>query len=148
MAIELNEETLALVVAELQLQNPPHFLLNHSGNFSREEVGDLPKGAVVRGTYQASSNTVTITSQGEWAEREGLYVITKHIRFTILHELRHAWQRENWSDEEMRLAGLGKYEYRKEELDANSFADYASPKYRTLVQIKRQQIGNRRRLPG
>lgn len=143
VTIELNEDTLAQIVKELDLSKPPSFTLNHSGQFAKREmdVGGKGERVLVRGSYHAPTNLVTITSQGESYEREGLYVLTKHIRFTVLHELRHAWQREHWTAEQKRKAAAGPYHLRFEEIDANQWADYASPKYRTLVQIKRRQVG-------
>ena len=101
----------------------------------------------MRGTHHAGSNHITITTQGEQYERESLYVLTKHIRFTILHELRHAWQHRNWTPEQMNRAKQGPYAMRLVEIDANKWAEYASPKYTGLVKIKREQVGTRRRLP-
>lgn len=141
VTIELNEDTLAQIVEELDLSKPPSFTLNHSGQFAGSTFGDKDRKVIVRGSYHEPTNLVTITSQGESYEREGLYVLTKHVRFTVLHELRHAWQREHWTAEQKRKAATGPYHLRFEEIDANQWADYASPKYRTLVQIKRRQVG-------
>lgn len=144
VSIELSDEVFKRVVAELELENPPSLTLNHSGLFPKEV---LPVKGQVRGTYHAPTNSVTITSQGEAYEREGLLVLTKHVRFTVLHELRHAWQRENWTDEEMRRAFTGPYSLQKGEIDANNWADYAMPKYTKLVAIKRTFVG-KKKLPG
>ena len=144
--VELDEEVLRRVIEELELSNPPDFTLNHSGKFPKSFFGEEHKN--VRGSYEPATNHVTITSQGESFEREGLYVLTKHIRFTVLHELRHAWQREHWTAEEKREAARGSYRERKEEIDANKWAAYASPLYAKLVTIKRTTVGNRRRPPG
>ena len=138
VTIELDSETLEDVICELELSNPPTFALNHSGRLSGVRVRDNQQ---VRGSYHGASNHVTITSQGSSYEREGLFVLTKHVRFTVLHELRHAWQREHWTEEQQIAGRLGSYEFRLEETDANSWADYAMPKYRGLVTIKRTQVG-------
>lgn len=138
VSVEMNEEILADVIAELELSNPPSFTMNHSGKFARNEVSVNGK---VRGSYHPGTNHVTITSQGESFEKEGLYVLTRHLRFTVLHELRHAWQREHWTEEERIKAAQGPYDLRHEEIDANQWAEYAMPKYRGLVKVNRQRVG-------
>lgn len=137
VSIELDDNILQLVIGELELNNPPSFTLNHSGQLPGVRI----KNATIRGSYDAATNTVTITSQGEAYEREGLYVLTKHVRFTALHELRHAWQREHWTPEQLERARQGPYALRHEEIDANCWAEYAMPKYRGLIRINRQQVG-------
>lgn len=137
ISIELDQNELGQIISELELSNPPSFTLNHSGRFSKEEIGDHGK---VRGVFFPAENHVAITTQGESYEKEGLYVLTKHIRFTVLHELRHAWQREHWTEEQKIAGRIGPYALRPEEIDANSWADYASGKYR-LVKVTRQQVG-------
>jgi len=136
ITIEMNHEILCQVIGELELSNPPTLALNHSGRIANS--GGFPK---IRGSYNPPNNHVTITSQGESYEREGLYVLTKHVRFTVLHELRHAWQREHWTEEQQIAARQGAYHERLEEIDANQWADYASPKYRGLITIKRTRVG-------
>lgn len=136
VSIEMDFEILCQVIGELELSNPPTFALNHSGQLS-----GVRTNAHVRGSYHQASNHVTVTSQGSSYEREGLYVLTKHIRFTVLHELRHAWQREHWTEEQLIAGQQGDYAHRLEETDANQWADYAMPKYRGLVNIKRTQVG-------
>jgi len=136
VTIEMNETVLAQAYEELKLSNPPSFTLNHSGKYA-----DISKDQKVRGMYHGDTNHVDITSQGDSNEREGLYVLTKHIRFTVLHELRHAWQREHWTPEQKTLGHQGNYAQRIEEIDANEWARYASQKYRGLVTIKRRQVG-------
>lgn len=137
VSIEMDENILALVIQELNLSNPPSFTLNHSGFHPDLKV----EHGKVRGAYHSPTNHVTITSQGESYEREGLYVLTKHVRFTVLHELRHAWQREHWTPEQQERARQGAYSSRHEEIDANTWAEYAMPKYRGLVRITRQRVG-------
>lgn len=134
VSIELDEKLLADAISELELKNAPTFTLNDSGRSHAEHER-------VRGVYHPATNHITITSQGESYTREGLYVLTKHVRFTVLHELRHAWQREHWSPEQQRLGAAGDYADRIEEQDANAWADYASPKYRGLVVITRTPVG-------
>jgi hypothetical protein len=138
VTIKLDADLLAQLVAELELSNPPSFTLNHSGQLSGVRIGGETK---VRGSYHHATNHVTVTSQGSSYEREGLYVLTKHVRFTVLHELRHAWQREHWTKEQQIAGSQGDYAHRHEEIDANQWADYAMPAYRGLVTIKRTQVG-------
>lgn len=135
VSIELDEAVLAQIIAELELSDPPTFTLNGSSTTQKFD------GAKVRGYYSPADNHVSISTQGESYEKEGLVVLTKHIRFTVLHELRHAWQREHWTDEQKALGSIGPYNLRPEELDANAWADYASPKYRGIVRVKKTQVG-------
>lgn len=138
VTVELDDNILQLVIGELELKNAPSFTLNHSGQYTGRR--DNPNEQV-RGSYDQLHNHVNITSQGESYEREGLYVLTKHLRFTVLHELRHAWQREHWTAEQQERARQGPYQFRHEEIDANTWAEYAMPKYRGLVRVTRQQVG-------
>lgn len=137
ISIELAQNELDQIISELELSNPPSFTLNHSGKFARDAISVDGK---VRGSFDPTTNHVTVTTQGESYEKEGLYVLTKHIRFTVLHELRHAWQREHWTEEQKIHGRQGPYHLRPEEIDANAWADYASGKFR-LVKVTRQQVG-------
>lgn len=136
--IQMDADVLARVIGDLGLENAPSFTLNHSGNYPKDL---LPVQGQVRGVYHPATNHVDITSGAEAYEREGLTVLTKHVRFTVLHELRHAWQRENWTDDQIQKAFSGPYQYQPGEIDANAWADYAMPKFPKLVTIKRTQIG-------
>lgn len=138
VTISLDADILAQLIAELELSNPPTFALNHSGHLSGVRLGNNMQ---VRGSFDHGTNHVTVTSQGSSYEREGLYILTKHVRFTVLHELRHAWQREHWTKEQQIAGRQGDYTHRGEEIDANQWADYAMPAYRGLVTIKRTQVG-------
>jgi hypothetical protein len=137
VSITLDEDVLKDVIAELRLSNPPSFTLNHSGRHAEL----VKEHAKVRGFYEPGNNHVGITTQGESFEKEGIVVMTKHLRFTILHELRHAYQREHWTAEQLATGRCGPYELRKVELDANLWAEYAMPVYPKLVVVKRQTIG-------
>lgn len=139
VAITLNEDVLRRVIAELELQNAPTFTLNSNGRVAPE--GNTGRFSEIRGLYDPGSNHVTIAAARPEHSREGLYVLTKHLRHTILHELRHAWQREKWSPAEKARAAEGPYEFRREEIDANEWAEYASPKFKGLVTVTRTQVG-------
>jgi hypothetical protein len=139
VSIELDEDVLAAVIEELKLSNPPTFTLNSRGKVNPE--GNTGRFSEIRGLYDPATNHVTVAAARPEHSREGLYVLTKHLRHTVLHELRHAWQREHWTAEQKRRAGEGEYELRIEERDANDWAAYASPKYRGLVRVSRTQVG-------
>ena len=138
VSITLGETDFRHALQELEIdQNPPDMILNYSGHHP-----ELSKQhGVVRSVYVPSDHHILITTQGEAFEREGLLVMTKHLRFTVLHELRHAHQHTHWSAEQLIEARRGPYELRGVELDANAWADYAMPIYPGLVIVKRQQVG-------
>lgn len=139
VTLTLNEDVLANVIAELRLTNPPTFTMNARSDMPHPDVaGDH---ALIRGLYDPVKNHVAIASQGYAYEREGFYVLTKHVRHTILHELRHAWQREYWTPEQQEHGRQGGYRQRPEEIDANQWAEFAAPRYPNLVKVTRQQVG-------
>jgi len=137
--LQLDEATLHTVFAELRLTNPPSFTLNASGHADPNKNNAGTK--MFRGMYHPTNNHIEIGTQGASFSKESLFILTKHLRFTVLHELRHAWQRENWSESEQAIAADGDYESQPQEIDANAWAEYASPKYKSLVVVRRNQVG-------
>jgi hypothetical protein len=139
--VELDESVLADAIRELGLNEPPTFTLNHNGKVSasKNSGGFLE----VRGLYSPSKNNVTIATATETAQRERIPELAKHLRFTVLHELRHAWQRENWSGEYAEQMAAGPYFMRGEEIDANEWAEYAMPLFPGLVKVKRRPVGGK-----
>lgn len=138
ISIELDENVLELALGELELLDKrPTFTLNHSGQF----LGFNDKFGHVRGMYDAATHHISLATQHEQYEREGFYVMTKHFRFTLLHELRHAHQQTHWTAAQLIEARRGPYEFRIEEIDANQWADYAMPKFVGVVRVQRQRIG-------
>lgn len=137
--IELDEEVLARVVRELGLRNPPGFILNDRGGGRNTSAGRI----AYRGLYDGANNLVRIASQHQSSQRERLIELTKHTKVTVLHELRHAWQRENWSAEYQREAAKGPYHERIEEQDAEAWAEYAAPMFPGLVKVTRRPVGGK-----
>lgn len=134
--IELNPEVLAAVVAELELKNAPTFRLHSTGKLkTKDGFGNY------RGLYEPAKNHVTIANGFDAYARERQTELVKHLSFTVLHELRHAWQRENWDADTKQAMAAGPYAIRGEELDANAWAEYAQPKYRGLVTVTRRPVG-------
>jgi hypothetical protein len=139
--IELDADTLARAIKELKLTNAPKFVLNHSGVARNTTAG---KGEQqVRGLYSPMTNIVSIASQRPEHSRERLIELTRHVSFTVLHELRHAYQREYWTVEQKMECEAYDYAQRPDEIDANLWAEYARPKYLGLVKITRRPVGGK-----
>jgi hypothetical protein len=140
--IELDADTLARAIKELKLTTPPKFVLNHSGVARNTNAG---KGEQqVRGLYSPKTNIVSIASQRPSSSQERLIELTRHVSFTVLHELRHAYQREYWTVEQhMENSMVEDYHMKPEEIDANLWAEYARPKYLGLVKITRRPVGGK-----
>lgn len=128
--LEVNEETLQKAINDLELENPPTFVLNGTRDSQN-----------VYGTYEQKRNLVTINVHRRGNGSTALTELTKRVKRTILHELRHAWQREKLSQEELVEWGLGPYHLRREERDANDWAVRSEAKYPGLVRVVRKQSG-------
>lgn len=139
--VELDESILAEVIRELKLANPPTITLNHNGLVTAEN--NNAGAGEVRGLYSPAKNHVTIATANPSSQRERQIELAKHLRFTVLHELRHAWQRENWDDRTAAAMRDGTYFDSGEEQDANAWAEYAMPKYAGLVKVTRRPVGGR-----
>jgi hypothetical protein len=139
--IELDEEVLARAIRELGLRRPPKFILSDRGYARNTNMGAGLQQ--FRGLYEPRTNTVRIASQHESSQRERLIELTKHVKVTVLHELRHAWQRENWSPEYLIEAAKGDYGEQIQEQDADAWAEYAAPMFAGLVKITRRPVGGK-----
>lgn len=139
VTLELDEEILQRAITELELTNPPAIKLNGSGAKTETAGGKM----TWRGLYDPASHTITVASGLAALSKERLIEMVPHLRFTLLHELRHAWQRENWSAAEIAAAFSGPYHLQPGEIDANAWADYAMPAYVGIVKAKRRPVGGR-----
>ena len=128
--LQIDQEMLERAIANLELENPPAFVLNGT----RDDVNVL-------GTFEARRNLVTINVHRPGFGATALAVLTKGVKHTILHELRHAWQREKLSPEELTLWKQGRYRDRREERDANDWAARNERSYPGLVKIVRKKSG-------
>lgn len=146
VGLEINEVVLQQVIEELHLKNPPTFVLNARG--VDKSHPDLGKTGEYRGMYYGASNTVEVATGNAGLKHESLTIQTRHLKKTLLHELRHAWQREHWDDEMMREAKRGEYWDRLEERDARAYADDALNRFPGLVKVTRHRTASSRpRLP-
>lgn len=68
-----------------------------------------------------------------------LIFVANNITRTLLHELRHVWQEENWTPKQWADDDRHAYGIKPSEIDANDFADRNLSKYRGLVRVKREQ---------
>ena len=128
--LQIDQTVLDKVIADLELENPPSFVLNGT----RDNINIL-------GTYEAKRNLVTVNIHRPGFGGTALTILTKSVKHTVLHELRHAWQRENLSQEELNLWKQGPYRERREERDANDWATRNERLYPGLVKIVRKKSG-------
>lgn len=153
--IEIDEVQLSRLYDDLKIQSRPKIIVNFDSRAEgkgakmkttaahkkkiRETGGDL------RGRYSPSSNTITIANQTRSFPHQSHALIQHSVRWTLLHEVRHRWQDENWTEREKQANREGNYEERVEELDANDFAARHAVDYPGLVKV----TSNRRprRLP-
>jgi hypothetical protein len=146
VAAEINPVIFAEVVKDLELQDPPTFTTNGSSSLNHHITS---KGVILRGTYDAVRNHVILYTQSENEERTPSTLLRMQLQFTMLHELRHAWQRENWDAAMKRKMSWGKYEERGEERDANEYAENHRALYPGLIKVKVTPLGKTKsRLPG
>ena len=146
IGLELDETVLAEVIADLQLSDPPTFVLNHSGRIA--DHPDLGKDGRFRGLYSPGENLVTIATGLDGMRHETYTILSRHLKNTVLHELRHAFQREHWDDEMKAWAKRGGYHERPEEVDARRYADENAERFKGLVRVtKHRTASSRPRLP-
>ena len=146
VSAEINPVILSEVIKDLELSDPPTFTTNGSSSINHLIK---VKGIVLRGTYDAVRNHVTLFTQSEMEERTPSTLLRQQLQFTMLHELRHAWQRENWDERMKQRMSWGKYEERGEEKDANEYAENHRAIYPRLITVKVTPLGqSKSRLPG
>lgn len=147
VSAEINPTILAEVIRDLELSDPPTFTTNGSSAINHQIHN---KGVMLRGSYDAVRNHVTLYTQADAEERTPTTLLRKQLLHTMLHELRHAWQRENWDEAMKRRMSWGKYEERGEERDANEYAEHHRALYPRLIDVKVVGLGKaaKPRLPG
>lgn len=145
VSAEIDKAVLAKVITDLELQNPPTFTTNGSSSLNHHVT---KKGIILRGTYDAVRNHVILYTQSENEERTPSTLLRQQLQFTMLHELRHAWQREHWDAKMKARMSWGKYEDRGEEKDANEYAEAHRSLYPGLIVVKVTPLGqSKSRLP-
>ena len=142
----IDPNVLKRVIEDLELHDPPTFTTNGSSSINHRVT---EKGVILRGTYDAVRNHVTLYTQSESEERQASTLLRQQLQFTMLHELRHAWQREKWDAKTKARMSWGRYEERGEEKDANEYAEAHRSLYPGLIVVKITALGKTKsRLPG
>lgn len=85
------------------------------------------------GSFHRSTCTIQISTNISQFERDRLRSVASDLTFTLLHELRHAWQYENWSPDRIDRANKQPYHDRETENDANAFATSNQSKWLGIV---------------
>jgi len=143
--IQIDEAVLARVYDDLKIQSRPKIIV--SFNAKAESAGAKLRstsahkkkvrefGADLKGRYKPADNVIEIGNQTVSFKYQSEAFITHSVRWTLLHEIRHRWQDEQWTPDQKRRNHEGRYEERVEELDANDFAARHAVEYPGLVTV-------------
>ena len=123
MQITLNEEKLSELYDELGLKRRPVIRLTAAPNADH----------ATRGTATGNSITITYGLRSQAVDR--LHFVQSQIVRTLLHEIRHIWQFENWNG--YNFNNKSDYWVKREEIDAREFADNNLAKWRGIVRVSR-----------
>lgn len=123
--VDLDEHALIEVTTELNLKNPI------TVHVARHETGQR-HGDWVGGT----TRTITLYPGIKLLQNSGLRAAHLEITTTLLHELRHAYQDDHWSQERRDLDRKRPYTLREGERDAEDWATKSTHRYRSLVRIR------------
>jgi len=72
--------------------------------------------------------------------------VQSQIVKTILHELRHEWQMEKWTEKQWEEDERYSYNIKPSEIDARDWAEANVAKFRDLVRVKREGVSRLGRL--
>lgn len=123
ITVTLNEEHFARLCTELGIKKPVNVQLVRAKD---DRVWGDQLGDRIRIYY------------GVGTQQRGrlLFVVNQVIR-TLLHETRHVWQDENWTNKQWDEDARYTYNIKPSELDADDFADRNLAKYRGLARVQR-----------
>lgn len=93
--------------------------------------------STLRGTA-AVDGKVTIYYGIQSQQINKLRYVQAQIVRTVLHEMRHQFQFENWSEGQWAIDEKYEYNIKPSEIDAREFADNNLAKYRDLVKVERK----------
>ena len=127
------QEAFERACVELGLKRPVRLELRRSNS-----------GGITRG--EAAPGQILIYVGLESQEMNRLLFVTTQITRTVLHELRHEWQFENWTQKQWDEDDRYTYNIKPSEVDARDWADRNVSKYRDLVRVKRRQASRLGRL--
>jgi hypothetical protein len=133
--VTINDPVFQKVCTDLGLKRPVSMHLKQAPS----------RGYTTRG-HAAWDRTITIYYGLQKQELDRLPFVISQISRTILHELRHEWQFENWTEEKWEEDARYSYNIKPSEIDARDFADANLAKYRSLVRVKRLGVSRMGRL--
>lgn len=143
--IHVDQVVLDRVFDDLKIQHRPSIIVNFDSRAEgkggalkttqahRKKIAE--SGSDLYGRYKPAENVILVANRTRSFAYQSVAFITHQIRWTLLHELRHRWQDENWSEREKLQNRQGKYDERLEEIDANDFAAREAFKYPGLVTV-------------
>ncbi|MBA2726506.1 MAG: hypothetical protein H0U53_10990 [Actinobacteria bacterium] len=91
------------------------------------------------GEYHGYENVVKLFIGFSSDNLEKLRFLQGKLTITFLHEMRHAWQTQQWGHEAMAKARNEPYHVRRSEVDANSFAEANAHLWRNVIRVVRTQ---------
>jgi len=133
--VEINDPIFQKVCEDLGLEHPVSVVLKPAAS----------RASATRG-MAAWNRVITIYYGMEKQEVTRLPFVISQVSKTILHELRHEWQFENWTDKQWDDDARYAYNIKPSEIDARDFADTNLAKYRGLVKVKRTGVSRMGRL--
>jgi len=133
--VTMNDEVFQKVCLDLGLERPVIMHLKPAAS----------RAQTTRGTAEWD-RTITIYYGMEKQEVNRLPFVISQISRTILHELRHEWQFENWTEKQWEDDARYSYYIKPSEVDARDWADANLAKYRGLVKVKREGVSRMGRL--
>ena len=135
IVITINDAVFQQLCKDMGLKRPVSVLLKRASS----------RGSITRG--QAGwERVITIYYGLEKQEITRLPFVQSQIVKTILHEMRHEWQMETWTEKQWEDDERYSYYIKPSEVDARDFADEKLAKYRSLVRVKREGVSRLGRL--
>lgn len=138
LSVIVHHETLHRVLADLGL--PPDAVT---------VTLDPADAGLLNGGFNAASNSIRLYTGHARNRYQTPTTTLIALTRTLLHELRHRWQLEEWGVEKFAVAaGSGSYEVRRAERDARQWAEANLGRYKGLVRLVRDPARRPvRRLP-
>lgn len=136
----VDADELCKVCDELQLDSPPGVVFRTGQPNQRVlRAGRVP---VCFGQYDEAKNVVIIYMGIDEYEADKLRYVQSEIVITILHELRHAYQKQHWAAEDLAADRARPYMLRKAERDAETWAVENASRFRRIVRVIRRTHGS------
>lgn len=131
----VDQSKMAQLLTEQGIQSAPAVRIIHHGNPAGE-------GAVTYGQYFPIQKTIYmyLDQKGRLETQQLRFANTQALE-TFLHEFRHHWQYENWTDEQWARSDKQPYATRDCEIDARQWAAANITSQRGLVRLTRRHHG-------